>query len=80
MVKYKGYYIDKINFYSEREIDEFIKELTIRKYKQFCKMFENDACMELIEIMTLYQDKLHNLGLSYEEIENIEIEAIKEAA
>lgn len=80
MVKYKGYYIDKINFYSEREIDEFIKEQTIRKYKQFCKMFENDACMELIEIMTLYQDKLHNLGLSYEEIENIEIEAIKEAA
>ena len=80
MKKYKGYYIDKINFYSEREIDEFIKEQTIRKYKQFCKMFENDACMELIEIMTLYQDKLHNLGLSYEEIENIEIEAIKEAA
>ena len=80
MVKYKGYYIDKINFYSEREIDEFIKEQTIRKYKKFCKMFENDACMELIEIMTLYQDKLHNLGLSYEEIENIEIEAIKEAA
>lgn len=77
---YKGYYIDKINFYSEREIDEFIKEQTIREYKQFCKMFENDACMELIEIMALYQDKLHNLGLSYEEIENIEIEAIKEAA
>ena len=76
---YKGYYIDKINFYSEREIDEFIKEQTIREYKQFCKMFENDACMELIEIMALYQDKLHNLGLSYEEIENIEIEAIKEA-
>ena len=77
---YKGYYIDKINFYSEREIDEFIKEQTIREYKQFCKMFENDACMELIEIMALYQDKLHKLGLSYEEIENIEIEAIKEAA
>ena len=80
MVKYKGYYIDKVNFNSKEDIDNFIKEITIREYKQFCKMFENDACMELIEIMTLYQDKLHNLGLSYEEIENIEIEAIKEAA
>lgn len=80
MKQYKGYYIDKVIFNNKKEIDDFIKDQTIKEYKQLCKRFENDACMELIDIMASYQDKLHNdFGLSYEEIENIEIEAIEVA-
>lgn len=76
MKQYKGYYIDKVTFNNEKEIDEFIKEQTILKYKMLCKMFAEDSCMELIVMMTPYEEKLHNMGLSYEDIEQLEIEAI----
>lgn len=77
MKQYKGYYIDKVIFNNENEIDAFIKKQTIEKYQTLCKMFANDSCMELIVMMTPYEDRLHNeFGLSYEEIEQLEIEAI----
>lgn len=78
MKQYKGYYIDKVSFNNKQEIDAFIKKQTIEKYQQLCKMFSNNSCMELIVMMTPYEEKLHNeFGLSYEEIEQIEIEAIR---
>lgn len=78
MKKYKGYYIDKVIFNNEKEIDDFIKKQTIEKYQNLCKMFANDACMELVTMMQPYEDKLHNeFGLSYDEIEELEIEALK---
>ena len=77
MKQYKGYYIDKVIFNNETEIDAFIKKQTIEKYQQLCKMFADNSCMELIVMMAPYEEKLHNeFGLSYEEIEQIEIEAI----
>lgn len=76
MTKYKGYYIDQVIFNSKEEIDAFIKKQTIDKYKMLCKMFAENASMELITIMQPYEDRLHNeFGLSYEEIEALEIEA-----
>lgn len=76
MKQYKGYYIDKVVFNNESEIDAFIKKQTIEKYKMLCKMFAQDACYELVAMMTPYEDRLHNeFGLSYEEIEQLEIEA-----
>lgn len=76
MRKYKGYYIDKVIFNSKSEIDAFIKKQTIEKYQQLCKMFAQNACMELIHMMQPYVDRLHDeFGLSYEEIEQLEIEA-----
>lgn len=76
MKQYKGYYIDKVIFHSESDIDAFIKRETIRKYQMFCKMFADNASMELIVIMRPYEERLHNeFGLSYEEIEQLEIEA-----
>ena len=76
MKQYKGYYIDQVIFNNETEIDAFIKKQTIEKYQQLCKMFANDACMALIVMMTPYEERLHNeFGLSYEEIEQLEIEA-----
>lgn len=77
MKQYKGYYIDKVIFNNETEIDAFIKKQTIEKYQLLCKMFTNDACMELVTMMTPYEERLHNeFGLSYEEIEQLEIKAI----
>lgn len=76
MKQYKGYFIDHVIFNNEKEIDAFLKKQTIEKYQTLCKMFGNKACMELIEIMTPYEERLHNeFGLSYEEIEQLEIQA-----
>ena len=41
MRKYKGYYIDKVIFSNEDEIDEFIKSEAIRAYKQSVELFVN---------------------------------------
>lgn len=77
MTKYKGYYIDKVVFNNKEEIDAFIKKQTIDKYKTLCKMFANNASTGLISLMHPYEERLHNeFGLSYEEIEALEIEAI----
>ena len=42
MRKYKGYYIDKVIFSNEDEIDEFIKSEAIRAYKQSVELFVNN--------------------------------------
>ena len=77
MKQYKGYYIDKVIFHNETEIDAFLKKQTIEKYQTLCKMFATDSCMELINMMNPYEERLHNeFCLSYEEIEQLEIEAI----
>lgn len=76
MRQYKGYYIDKVVFSSTADIDAFIKEQAINKYHQLCKMFAEDPSNELVAIMLPYEDRLHNeFGLSYDEIEQIEIAA-----
>lgn len=76
MKQYKGYYIDHFYFNSTADIDEFIKEQTINKYIALCKMFANHPSMELIAVMTPYEEKLHNeFGLSYSEIEALELSA-----
>lgn len=76
MKQYKGYYLDNVIFNSEREIEAFIKKNMIEQYKMLCEMFAKDSCMELIEMIHPYEEKLHKeFGLSYEEIEQIEIEA-----
>lgn len=75
MIQYKGYYIDHVYFNNKKEIDDFIKSELIRKYKMLCEMFADDPCMELVVMMEPYENRLHNeYGLSYEEIENIQIQ------
>ena len=77
MKKYKGYYIDHVVFNSKADIDTFIKEETIAKYKKLAKMFSQKPSMELVTYMQPYMAKLHDeCGLSYDEIEALEIEAI----
>lgn len=81
MKQYKGYYIDHIVFDSKADIDTFIKEQAIDRYKMMCRMFaREDASMELSIIMSEQADRLHNeFGMDYNEIEIIEIEAYKAA-
>lgn len=81
MKQYKGFYIDHVIFNNEAEIDEHIKNSLIEKYKLLNKMFVEDSCMELIVMMQPYADRLHKeFGLEWDEIEAIEIEAMKEVA
>lgn len=76
MKQYKGYYIDKVIFNNEAEIDAFIKKQTIEHYQQLCRMIATRASFELVALMTPYETKLHyEYGLTYEEIEQLEIEA-----
>lgn len=80
MKNYRGYYIDGVTFNSKSDIDTFIKEQAIEKYKWLCTKFNNDPSMELNVIMCDRADFLHNqCGMSYAEIEEIEIEAFKAA-
>lgn len=80
MKQYKGYYIDGVWFHSEEEIDNFLKEKAIKNYSRMARKFVNDPSMELTVMMSDEADRIHKLfGLSYAEIEDIEIEAMKTA-
>lgn len=81
MTQYKCYFIDHIIFNSKTDIDTFIKEQAIDRYKMMCRMFaEHDAGMELSILMSEQADYMHNVcGMDYNEIEEIEIEVFKAA-
>ena len=79
MKQYKGYYIDHVYFNSESDIDEHIKAQTINAYKIACEMFAIHADMEHSIYASKIADRLYDLGLSWDEIEKIEIEAYQAA-
>lgn len=77
MKKYKGYYIDHVYFNSESDIDAFIKKQAIERYKTLAVMFSNKPSMELTSMMCDLADRLVKVfGLTYTEIEELEIAAI----
>ena len=76
MTKYRGYYIDNVVFNSKEEIDRFLKNQAIESYKKACKRFDENPTMEMSVFCNKQADRLHNVfGLSYEEIEEIEVSA-----
>lgn len=78
MKKYKGYYIDKVAFRSEAEIDGFVKQLAIREYKIRCQVFSLNGTMEASILADEQAQKLNKeYGISWEELEAMEIEAYK---
>lgn len=79
MKQYKGYYIDHVFFNSEADIDEHIKAQTIKSYKIACEMFARHADMEHSIYASEIADRLHDLGLSWDEIEKIENDACQAA-
>ena len=79
MKKYRGYFIDGLVFKSEAEIDRFILDRSIREYRSACRMFEKHPDIEHSVYMSEIADLLHNLGLSWDEIEQIENEELMAA-
>lgn len=80
MKQYRGYYIDHVIFNSKQEIDEFIKEQAIEHHKNLSEMFAKKPSIELAAWISDSEKRLHDVfGLEYDEIEQIEIEAIKTA-
>ena len=81
MRQYKGYYIDKVIFNNEDEIDEFIKSEAIRAYKQSVELFVSHSTIE----NSIYCDDkaeilVNQFGFTWEQIEELEIQVMKSVA
>ncbi len=77
MKKYRGYYIDGVYFNSKEDIDKFIEEQAVLKFKKYNKYFSEHPSMEASMLCSQQSDILHNqFGYSYERIEELELEAI----
>lgn len=74
MTKYKGYYIDHIYFNCKADIDAFIKELEIARYKKLAIMFANHPSMEINAAMSdLSLVLVNQYGLTWEQVEALEV-------
>lgn len=79
MKQYKGYYIDHIQFNSTAEIDNFIKEKAVERFKTLNKLFARHGTMEANVLCSEQADYLHDtFGFSYEDLEEMEIAAYVE--
>lgn len=81
MKQYKGYYIDDVTFHSKEEIDEHIKQQMIERFVTLNKLFTTIDCnIETSVMCNKVAERLHSeYGISYEELEQMEIEAFKTA-
>ena len=80
MKQYKGHYIDKVIFHNEAEIDEFMKQQAIKEYKTRCQVFAINRTMEASIYASEQAQRLNKeYGISWEELEEMEIEALKTA-
>lgn len=78
MKNYKGYYIDKVVFNNEKEVDDFIKNQTIDTYKKSVELFANHPTMENSNYCSDIAEKLVNqFGFTCEQVEQIEIEVLE---
>jgi hypothetical protein len=74
MTQYKGYYIDHICFNCKADIDAFIKELEIARYKKLAIMFSNHPTMEVSAAMSdLSLVLVNQYGLTWEQVEALEV-------
>lgn len=75
MRQYKGYYIDKVFFHNEREIEEFLERQALESYKTACKIFNSHSTMEAsIYCNQKAQILVNNFGYTWEQLEEIEIQ------
>lgn len=76
MKQYKGYYIDRVIFHNEAEVDDFIKAQAVKAYKDACSLFASHSTVEY----SLYCDELAEKlvkvhGFTWEQVEELELEA-----
>ena len=77
MKQYKGYYIDKVNFFSKKDIDEFLKSQAINYFKKAVKYFAEHSTMEASIYCTEQAEKLvNNFGFTWEQVEALEIKTL----
>lgn len=80
MTQYRGLYIDHVYYNSKSDIDEAIKQREINNYKMRCEIFALRKTMEASIFADEQAEKLHNeFGISWEELEQMEIEAYQTA-
>lgn len=81
MKQYKGYYIDKVIFNNTEEIDNFLKEQALNAYKLACEMFVAHSTMENSSYCDEKAQRLvSEFGYTWEQVEELEIEYIKQSA
>ena len=81
MKNYKGYYIDKVIFNSEKEIDDFLKDNAINAYRKAVELFAIHSTME----KSIYCDEraeilVNKFGFTWEDVEELEIRTLKAIA
>ena len=78
MKQYRGYYIDKVIFKNEQDIDAFIKSEAVRSFKRAVILFMNDCSMANSIYCDEQADKLVNkFGFTWDEVDTFEIEALE---
>ena len=76
MKRYKNLYIDGVTFKNEKEIDDFLMNSAIQEYKNRCKVFSTTKTIASAEFADEQATFLHDIyGISWEEIERMEIES-----
>lgn len=81
MTKYKGFYTDHVIFNNKAEIDAHIKKQAINHYKTACRLFAEKGGVEVAAYMADREKILHDVhGLTWEQIEEVEISVYKEYA
>lgn len=79
MKQYKGYYIDKVIFHNEKEIDDFLRQQAIDAFRMAWELF-----MELRTVEnSIYCDEkaqrlVNQFGFTWEQIEELENQIIEE--
>lgn len=79
MKQYKGYYIDKVIFHNEEEIDTFIKNQAIDVYRKAVEYFcENSTMAASIYVEEKAEILVNKFGYTWEEVEELEIKIMEE--
>lgn len=76
-MKYRGYYVTE--GYTKADIDKLIRKNDIKAYIAACKIFRSHGTLEASIFQNEKAEILHDeYGYTYEELEQMEIEAYKE--
>lgn len=81
VIKYKNYYIDGVAFRNKAEVDAWLKETAVERFKKLHRWFAERPDIAMGIICSEQAELLHNTyGFEWDEIERLEIEVYKEAA
>lgn len=80
MEAYRGYYIDGFYFHSREEIDEFLRQRAVKRLRLLVGFFLRDGSLEASALLSDHETHMVRLhGFTPQEVEDLEIEMLKEA-